>query len=88
MNVVAGSGSSAMVKGASDEDDEGAFDVSKIKGKLAKRPPKGVGNAKKEKAGKDKKANDPKKSKKASLISTSLNPTIPPPVWLARLKFG
>jgi len=64
VNVVAGSGSSAMVKGASDEDDEGAFDVSKIKGKLAKRPPKGVGNAKKEKAGKDKKANDPKKSKK------------------------
>lgn len=41
------------------------FDVSKIKGKLAKRPPKGVGAAKKEKAAKDKKTTDSKKSKKA-----------------------
>jgi hypothetical protein len=65
VNVVAGSGISVAVKGASDEDDDGAFDVSKIKGKLAKRPPKGVGHAKKEKTAK--KAVDPKKAKKVSL---------------------
>ena len=39
-------------------------DVSKIKGKLAKRPPKGVGAAKKEKAAKEKNAKDSKKPKK------------------------
>ena len=52
-------------KSSTDEETEGVFDVSKIKGKLAKRPPKGMGAAKKEKAAKDKKANDSKKSKKA-----------------------
>lgn len=54
-------------KSSTDEETEGVFDVSKIKGKLAKRPPKGVGAAKKEKTAKDKKTNDSKKSKKARL---------------------
>ena len=44
---------------------DGAFDVSKIKGKLAKRPPKGVGAAKKEKAAKEKAVKgEPKKKEK------------------------
>ena len=56
----------------SNEEDDGAFDVSKIKGKLAKRPPKGVGAAKKEKAAKDQKSKDTKKPKKvgASIRTT------------------
>ena len=52
-------------KDSTDEEGDGAFDVSKIKGKLAKRPPKGVGAAKKEK-GKEKKGAD-KKPKKVCL---------------------
>ena len=52
-----------------EDHEDGAFDVSKLKGKLAKRPPKGVGAAKKEKEkaakkDKDKDKADPKKSKK------------------------
>ena len=54
----------ARSKSSTDEEVEGVFDVSKIKGKLAKRPPKGVGAAKKEKATKDKKINDSRKPKK------------------------
>ena len=54
-----------------EEPGDGAFDVGKLKGKLAKRPPKGVGAAKKEKdkaakKDKDKEKADPKKSKKVS----------------------
>lgn len=48
---------------------DGAFDVSKIQNKLAKRPPKGVGSAKaqKEKASKDKNADSKKpRNKKVS----------------------
>lgn len=45
---------------------DGAFDVGKIKGKLGKRPPKGVGAAKKEKAAKDKQADGKKPKAKAS----------------------
>lgn len=50
-------------KDSTDEEADGAFDVSKIKGKLARRPPKGVGAAKKETV-KEKKGAD-KKPKKA-----------------------
>lgn len=45
--------------------------MSKIKGKLAKRPPKGVGAAKKEKDAKAKKGKDSKKKVNIILAVTS-----------------
>ena len=65
----------ATRKSSTDEETEGVFDVSKIKGKLAKRPPKGVGAAKKEKVGKDKKTESkkPKKVQFSPLLTDLIN---------------
>lgn len=56
---------------SSDGETDGVFDVNKIKGKLAKRPPKGVGAARKDKAAKDQKDKASKKPKKVLTLHSS-----------------